>query len=164
MKNIPDFSIQVLEIERHIKARADVAAEDWKDSVQERYYDRYIRQYEEKMELYIHGGMNMSGMGIDKLMLFVSDKLEQMSQLTGMSEDVAFVYAAGPSYCGGGVHDNYDNEISVEEQDKVSYRNGVVHNERFEREYWNERHNGIRPGEYDNDDIVKIMEEREKNR
>lgn len=162
MKNIPDFSMQVLEVERHIKARADVTAEDWKDSVQQRYYDKYVRQYEEKMELYIHGGMNMSGMGIDKLMQFTSEKLEQMAQLTGVSEDVAFAYAAGPSY-DGSLRDNNGNDIRVEEDDHVKYRGGIVHNARLERDYWDYGYSGPRPGEHDNDDIVKIMKEREKN-
>ena len=162
MRNIPDFAIQVLEVERQIKTRADVTAEDWKDAVQQRYYDQYVRQYEEKMEMYIHGGTGMSGLGINELMRFISDRLEQMAQLTGISEDVAFVYAAGPSY-DGSLRDNFDSDIRVEEDNHVIYRDGIVHNDRLERDYWDDRYNGPRPGEHDNDDIVKIMEEREKN-
>lgn len=157
MKNIPDFSIQVLEIERQIKARADVAAEDWKDEVQQNYYNKYIYRYEEAMELYIHGGTGMAGMGINDLLPFVSDKLEQMAQLTGVSENVAFACAAGMSH-DGSLSDNNDNKIDVEGS---NYRNEVVNN--LERVYWNEQWDGPRPGEHDNEDVVKIMDNRKSH-
>ena len=42
MSNIPDFAMQVQEVQRQIEAQSDVTAQDWKDAVQQRYYDNYM--------------------------------------------------------------------------------------------------------------------------
>lgn len=165
MNNIPDFAMQVQEIERQIEAQSEVTAGDWKDDVRKRYYDNYVNQYKEKLELYIHGGSDMTGKGINDLLVFLNEKMQEMEGLTGISADVSFMMAAGNSYYGG-VKDNFNSEINVEDAQEVKRRNGIVHNDYHERDYWSDRNscsgNGPRPGEYTGEDIEEIMEKRRK--
>ena len=87
MSNIPDFAMQVQEVQRQIEAQSDVTAQDWKDAVQQRYYDNYMNAYKEKMELYIHGGSGISGKGINDLLVFLDEQMQKMEQLTGVPAD-----------------------------------------------------------------------------
>lgn len=162
MSNIPDFAMQAMEIERQIETQSSVTAEDWKDSVKERYYNNYINLYSNKLELYIHGGSDMQGKGIDELLVFLDEKMQQMEQLTGISEDVSFSYASSGAYSGV-IQDNFDCSIDVSEQDEVKNRHGVIHNESHERDYWNEKESGSRPGQYSHDELKQIMNQRKVN-
>ena len=119
MSNIPDFAMQVQEVQRQIEAQSDVTAQDWKDAVQQRYYDNYMNAYKEKMELYIHGGSGISGKGINDLLVFLDEQMQKMEQLTGVPADLTFMCAAGASYTGS-VRDNYGVSIPVEEKEMVS--------------------------------------------
>lgn len=160
MSNIPDFAIQVQEIERQLEAQCDVTAEDWKDAVQKRFYDNFISEYKEKLELYIHGGSGMSGKGINDLLVFLDEKMQEMEAHTGIPADITFMAAAGASYTGT-VVDSFGNNIDVEGAYEVQNRRGIVNNEKLERDYW--QNNGSRPGEYSNDEIEKIMKLRQQN-
>ena len=168
MNNIPDFAMQVQEVQRQMEAQSDVTAQDWKDSVQRRYYDTHIKPYKEKLEMYIHGGTYMSGKGINDLLVFLNEKMQKMEELTGVPADVQFMCSAGGAYTGT-VRDNFGISINVEEHKEVLAREGVVHNEKLERDYWNEegtfidRKNGTRPGQYSNEEIKKIMDYRDKD-
>lgn len=163
MSNIPDFAMQAMEIARQIEAQSSVTAEDWKDVVKDRYYTNYVDAYTQKIDLYIHGGDGIVGKGINDLLVFLDEKMQQMAQLTGVSEDVSFSYAAG-NYHSGGVRDNFDHLIDAPHRNEVEYRDGVIHNEYHERDYWDKEESGSRPGEYMNDEIKEIMEQREYNR
>lgn len=160
MSNIPDFAMQVQEIERQIEAQCNVTAEDWKDAVQKRFYDNFINAYKEKLELYIHGGFGMSGKGINDLLIFLDEKMQEMETHTGIPADFTFMAAAGASYTGT-VRDSFGNNIDVEGAYEVQNRGGIVHNEKLERDYW--QNNGSRPGEYSNEEIEKIMELRQQS-
>jgi len=167
MSNIPDFAMQVQEVQRQIEAQSDVTAQDWKDAVQKRYYDNYIDAYKEKMGLYIHGGSGISGMGINDLLVFLDEKMQKMEELTGVPADITFMCAAGASYTGS-VRDNYGADIDVNSFSEVQGRDGVVHNEKLERDYWQEggasfENNGSRPGQYSNEEITEIMDCRKRN-
>lgn len=162
MSNIPDFAMQVMEIARQIEAQSSVTADDWKDAVKERYYGRYIDPYAQKLDLYIHGGDEMTGMGINDLVVFLDEKMQQMAQLTGISEDVSFSYSAGGSHSGM-IRDNFDDPIDVSGRREVMDRDGVIHNEYHERDYWEESQRGSRPGQYSQDEISDIMKRRENN-
>ena len=168
MSNIPDFAMQVQEVQRQIEAQSDVTAQDWKDAVQQRYYDNYMNAYKEKMELYIHGGSEISGKGINDLLVFLDEQMQKMEQLTGVPADLTFMCAAGASYTGS-VRDNYGVSIPVEAFKEVQERDGVVHNEKRERDYWREEgtffepDNGTRPGQYSNEEIKQIMDYRSQD-
>lgn len=167
MNNIPDFAMQVQEIERQIEAQSEATADDWKDDVRKRYYDNYVNQYKERLELYIHGGSGMTGKGINDLLVFLNEKMQEMEGLTGIPADVTFMRAAGEGYIGG-VRDNFDSYIDVEDAREVRQRDGIVHNEKHERDYWDDggysigTRNGPRPGEYTDEDIKGIMEKRSR--
>lgn len=165
MSNIPDFAMQVQEVQRQIEAQSDVTAQDWKDAVQQRYYGNYMNAYKEKMELYIHGGSGISGKGINELLVFLDEQMQKMEELTGVPADVTFLCAAGSSYSGS-VRDNYGVDINVESSQEVQGRNGIVHNEKQERDYWQEGggyYNGTRPGQYSNEEIKQIMDYRSQD-
>ena len=168
MSNIPDFAMQVQEVQRQIEAQSDVTAQDWKDAVQQRYYDNYMNTYKEKMELYIHGGSGISGKGINDLLVFIDEQMQKMEQLTGVPADLTFMCAAGASYTGS-VRDNYGVSIPVEAFKEIQERDGVVHNEKRERDYWREEgtffepDNGTRPGQYSNEEIKQIMDYRSQD-
>lgn len=162
MSNIPDFAMQAMEIVRQIEAQSSVTAEDWKDAVKDRYYTNYVEAYSQKIDLYIHGGSGIVGKGINDLLVFLDDNMQQMAQLTGISEDISFSFAAGSSYSGG-VRDNFSRLIDVPHQNEVERRNGVIHNEYHERDYWDESNRGSRPGQYTSDEIQEIMRQRAYN-
>lgn len=162
MSNIPDFAMQAMEIARQIEAQSAATADDWRDAVKERYYDSYVEMYAQKLDLYIHGGSAMTGKGINDMLVFLDEKMQQMSQLTGISEEVSFSCAAGPGYSGM-IRDNADRIIDVPNQQEVISRDGVIHNEYHERDYWEESQGGSRPGQYSHDEILEIMKQREHN-
>lgn len=162
MSNIPDFAMQVMEIARQIEAQGSVTADDWRDSVKERYYDRYIELYAQKLDLYIHGGSGMTGKGINDLLVFLDEKMHQMAQLTGMSENVFVSYATGSSNLGV-IRDYFDRPIDVSRQNEVKNRDGIIHNEYHERDYWEETQSGPRPGQYSHNEILEIMKQRDNN-
>lgn len=167
-RNIPDFAMQVQELQRQIEAQSDVTSQDWRDLVQKRYYENFIHAYKEITDLYIHGGMGMYGMGINELLVFLDEQMQKMEELTGVPADVTFMCAAGASYTGS-VRDNYGVNIPVEAFRKVQERDGVVHNEKHERDYWREEgslfepDNGTRPGQYSNEEIKQIMDYRSQD-
>lgn len=160
MSNIPDFAMQVQEVQRQIEAQCDVTAQDWKDAVQKRYYDNYMNAYKENMELYIHGGYGISGKGINELLVFIDEQMQKMEALTGISSDVTFMCAAGASHTGS-VRDNIGVNIPVEAFYEIQERGGIVHNNKRERDYW--RDDDTRPGQYSNEEIKQIMDYRSQN-
>lgn len=168
MSNIPDFVMQVQEVERQIEAQADVTSQDWKDNVQNRYYEKFIAPYSQYLNTYIHGGTGMSGKGINELLVYMDEQMQKMEQLSGVPAEVTF-YAAAAGSSSGYVRDYYGKPIDVAEFSDNSRREGIVHNDRRERDYWDNeerlfsRGNGPRPGEYTNKEVVKVMEERQKD-
>lgn len=162
MSNIPDFAMQAMEIARQIEAQSSVTAEDWKDGVRERYYTKYVEAYSQKIDIYIHGGGEIVGKGINDLLIFLDDNIQQMAKLTGTAGDILFSCAAGSSYSGE-VRDNLSRVIDVPRQDEVERRDGVIHNEYYERDYWDESKHGSRPGQYRSDEIQEIMRQRSYN-
>lgn len=174
MSNIPDFVMQVQEVQRQLEAQCEVTADDWRDDVKQRFYDNYINAYGEKLRLYIQGGCGtfslsgISGKGLNDLLIFLDEQMQKMGSLTGVSADVSFMWAAGASYTGT-VRDNYGASIPVAAFEEIQERDGVVHNEKLERDYWNEEEhpcdpgNGTRPGQYSNDEIKQIMDYRSRD-
>ncbi|MCM1177771.1 MAG: hypothetical protein NC308_05960 [Clostridium sp.] len=165
MGNIPDFVMQVQEVERQIEAQCDVTSKDWNDPVQRRFYDTYIDTYQKTFRLYIHGGTGIMGKGLNELLLFIDSKMSEMEKISGVPADLAFSVASGVLH-DGTVKDNYGSSIDVENLPEVQGRGGIVHNDRLERDCWKETgpfRNGSRPGQYSSDEIEQIMEHRSKD-
>lgn len=173
MSNIPDFVMQVQEIQRQIGAQVECTADDWKDDVKKRFYEQYIDSYNRYIELYIHGGADIEGKGLNDLLVFFDEQMQKMEGLTGVPADVSFMCAAGLSHTGS-IINNYGHELHVESLPEVIGRDGIVHNERLERDYWNEEDmkdenynfrpgNGTRPGQYSNEEIKQIMDYRSQD-
>ena len=155
MRNIPDFVLQVQEVERNLQAEWQLAQEDWKDHIAERFNNGVIEPYSKNFQQYITGD-GLKGYGVDQLMQQMDKHLHDMSALTGISEDVAFVCAAGPQH-NGRVNNWSDDEIDVENLDMVKDRGGVVHNDNQDRDYWREHCDGAKPGELRDNDIQEIF-------
>ena len=127
---IPDYVLQVQEIQRNLESQSIVTRESWQDSVAQRFYDNFIKKYEDTIYLYIHGGIDITGKGVDGLLQFLDQKQNEMSQLTGMCLNID------------------------------SGSGSKVHNSFRERDPWSESSNGQQPGSLDAGKVKKIMNER----
>ena len=128
MSNIPDFVLQIQEVERNLKAEWQLVQEDWRDQVAERFKSGIMEPYSLNFQQYITGE-GIKGYGVDQLMQQMDKHLQEMARLTGISEDVAFVCAAGPQY-NGKVNNWHDDEIDVEECQVVRDRGGSTRHTR----------------------------------
>jgi hypothetical protein len=127
---IPDYVLQVQEIQRNLESQSIVTQENWQDSVAQRFYGNFIKKYDDKIYLYIHGGMDITGKGLDELLQFFDQKQNEMSQLTGMELNIDAGFG------------------------------GKVHNEYREREPWDKYYNSPQPGNLDAGEVKGIMNER----
>ncbi len=159
MSNIPDFSNQMLEVEKQLKTQIVMTQEDWQDEKAESYHKEHLQQYEEKIQLYLNGGLNMVGMGLIELMESVGRKMEEMERLTGVSADVQFDAAAGSLHNNGLMKDNRDNMMEPENSDVVRQRDGMLYGNEVGRDYWTS-YNGAKPGQYTPDEIREHYENR----
>jgi len=129
---IPDYVLQAQEIQRNLESQSIVTMENWQDSVAHRFNDAFIKPYEDRIYLYINGGMDITGMGLDGLLSFIDRKQSEMEQLSGMSINV------NPS----------------------SGSEGRVHNEWRVRDPWYEPFNGTQPGNLDAREVKGVMNSR----
>ena len=130
---IPDYVLQVQEIQRNLESQSLVTMESWQDSVAKRFYANYMEKYSDVIYLYINGGMEMRGKGLNDLLEFFDQKQNEMAKLTGM-------------------------DINV---DVDSYSKG--HNQYRERCSWNENYEFSQPGNLNAGEIKGIMNERNNN-
>lgn len=78
---IPNFVQQIISVERDLLTASTSAANYWQDDVKERFYNSYMNEYENKLELFIHGGVGNYGMGLDELLTFLDQKEREMEML-----------------------------------------------------------------------------------
>lgn len=78
---IPNFVQQIISVERDLLAASTSAANYWKDDVKERFYNSYMNEYENKLEVFIHSGVGNYGMGLDELLTFLDQKEREMEML-----------------------------------------------------------------------------------
>lgn len=158
MGNIPDFVLQIQEVERNLKATWQVVQEDWRDKSSENFGNWIMVPYTKNFSQYITGD-GISGLGVDDLMKQMDKHLSDMERLSGVSQDVQFCFVAGKQHDGklinihGGVVDAEDNS-------RVNDRGGVVHDHNRDRDYWDSNSDGAKPGELDNNDILKIYKDK----
>lgn len=159
MSNIPDFVLQIQEVERNLKATWEVVHEDWRDAAAQSFNDDVMSIYVSNFSRYITGD-NLTGYGVDELMQQMDKHLQDMAELTGISEDVQFAFAAGPQH-NGRLNNAFNKELEVEESNSVIRNGGIVHDFNRDRFYWDERLDGAKPGELSNDDIVELYKNKE---
>lgn len=129
---IPDFVLQMQEIERNLKSQSMATQRQWQDSVAARFYNKFIDEYEKKISAYLYGDVSMYGMGLDELLKFIDTKQNEMKELSGI-------------------------DLPAED-----YLMGPVHNNKRERDPWNTNISPFKqPGEMDAEDRHKIMEHRD---
>lgn len=159
MSNIPDFVLQIQEIERNLKATWEVVHDDWRDESAQSFNDDVMPIYLSNFSRYITGN-NLTGYGVDELMQQMDKHLQDMAELTGISEDVQFTCAAGLQH-NGKLHNVLNDEIEVEDSNGVIRNGGIVHDSNRDRFYWDERLDGAKPGELSNEDIVELYKNKE---
>jgi hypothetical protein len=130
---IPDFVLQLQETERNLKSQSIATRGQWQDSVAARFYNRFIDEYDKKINAYLFGDVSMYGMGLDELLKFIDAKQNEMKELSGMD---------------------------LPTQD---YSMGRVHDFRRERDPWNTStvFPYKQPGEMNARDRHEIMDERD---
>lgn len=165
MSNIPDFVLQIQEVERNLKAQWQVVQEEWRDSAAESFNNNIMEPYTRNFQQYITGE-GIKGYGVDQLVQQMDKHLQDMERLTGISANYAFSCAAGPQYSGK-LNNWFDRERDVENNGNVMARDGVVHNELRDRDYWNDNPNeidydGIKPGELQDENIQEIMKNKQQ--
>jgi len=130
---IPDYVLQVQEIQRNVETQSLATKDIWRDSVAKRFYQQFLNRYSETINLYINGGMGIRGMGLDEILRFFDQKQNEMTHLSGMTIFIA-----------------PDTGVKI-------------HNEFRERVNWYEPTDGPNPGNLDAPKIKGIMNERERN-
>lgn len=159
MSNIPDFVLHIEEVERNLNASWNMVRMDTEgDCVIDAFEKGVYEPYSGYFRRYITGE-SLYGLGVAELMTKMDEHLEQMSDLTGRSPDVAFSCAAGPQY-GLAVSAGEKDMIDVEDINLVQDRGGVVHDERRDRDYWDPEKDGVKPGELQGQDIKNILNEK----
>ena len=97
-----DYVPQMLEIQRGLLAKTEATKPMWQDEVAQRFYSDYIDKYDEYIHNYIHGkNFGNRGMGLEDLLQFFEQQMQEMAMLTGCPMDVAY-----DSDSEGEVHDN----------------------------------------------------------
>lgn len=78
---IPNFVQQIISAERTLLTASGSTANYWQDAVKEHFYNSYMNEYENKLELFIHGGTGNYGMGLEELLTFLDQKEREMDML-----------------------------------------------------------------------------------
>lgn len=169
MKNIPDFVLQVQEVERNLKAHWRVLQDEWQCDAARRFNSNIIDPYTDNFKHYIKGD-KIKGLGLDKLLQQMDKHLQDMEQLTGVPADVAFECATSRQH-DGKVINWFGNVVDVENDECVVKRDGIVHDELRNRDYWNDNpesykpedeYDGVKPGELGVNEIQYILNQKNK--
>ena len=87
MNNTPDFVLQIQEVEHDLTAKWQEAQQVWRDNVAERFRTTIMEPYTHNFNQYLTGeGIN--GYGVADLMQHMNMHLQEMSSLTGYTEEV----------------------------------------------------------------------------
>lgn len=81
MSNIPDFALQVQEIEGNLKAEWQSVQEGWQDSVAEGFNMGVMEPYMRNFRQYLTGE-GISGYGLVQLLQQMENHLQDMASLT----------------------------------------------------------------------------------
>lgn len=78
---IPNFVQQIISVEQDLLTTATTTANFWQDDNKDRFYNSYMNEYGNKLGLFIHGGTENYGMGLDELLTFLDRKEREMERL-----------------------------------------------------------------------------------
>lgn len=78
---IPNFVQQIISVERDLLTTSTSAANYWQDNIKEQFYNSYMNEYENKLEVFINGGVANYGMGLNELLTFLDQKEREMEML-----------------------------------------------------------------------------------
>lgn len=160
--NIPDYAFQLQEIERQLRAQADVTAAVWQDGVKDRFYMQYVDHFCHIIEMVIngdhHGDYGIYNRGMNEMLENISGCFDKMASASGTSSSELFDMAMNGVH-DGTIRDNYNHTLDVEGNYEVQHR-GQVYDEHLERDYWDRGLSGPRPGTFENDDMDELMKRR----
>ena len=160
--NIPDFAFQLQEIERQLRAQADVTAAVWQDGVKERFYKQHVDGFCHIIEMVVngdhHGEYGMYQRSLNKMLEGISDCFDRMANASETSPSALFEMAMNGMH-DGSVGDYYNHTINVEDNYKVQ-RRGQVYDENLNRDYWDRSFNGPKPGTMESEDRDELMKRR----
>lgn len=79
---MPDFALQVQEVERKLKAEWQLVQEDWQDNVAEGFNVGIMEPYMRNFQQYVTGD-GISGYGVEQLVQRMEQYLQEMASLAG---------------------------------------------------------------------------------
>lgn len=82
---IPDYINQTQAIQRDFETVAEVAQSQWNDELTEKYYNKYVNIYSEKLNAFMYGG-DIYGPSIDDLVQFIDQQQQKMEKVVSGSE------------------------------------------------------------------------------
>lgn len=80
MSFTPDYAQQAQELSRQLESQAMDTASAWSDRKRQEYYEKYLNPYAEYLDTYVHGNGNITGMGLNDLLEFVSQKIDEFEE------------------------------------------------------------------------------------
>jgi len=130
-----DLVLQIQEIQRNLLTQSEITKISWKDSVSNRFYEKFMEDYKNTTDLYIYGSPPMlCGFGLSDLIKFIEQKRTAMYELVNPSDGT-----------------------------KDFHSNHQIHNDLRERDPWSETKMGPQPGDLNIVDINRIMKKRESS-
>ena len=167
IKLIPDFVLNLQEVQRSIGEQAGVTAALWQDCVKERYYEKYVERFDHYINIVcngIDGTETIYQRSLNDMLEVLSDCIMEMADIMHTSPE----YLYQEAYYGrvldpdeaDQMKDNYDQTFNPMHDRHVEDRGGIVHDDRLTRDYWDTTIHGARPGEIGNEDVNRILEER----
>lgn len=81
---VPNFVQQVASVEEELLTASTNVVNYWQDNNKDQFYNSYINEYGNKLELFIHGGTENYGMGLNELLTFLDQKEREMEALGRM--------------------------------------------------------------------------------
>ncbi len=80
---IPDYVQQLQGVQCDFQTQCSITQENWNDCVSERYYDKYVDEYDKLIYKAIHGD-GINGKGLDDLFVFIDNCQQEMERVTGV--------------------------------------------------------------------------------
>ena len=160
--NIPDYSFQLQEIERQLRAQADVTAAVWQDGVKDRFYKQHVDNFCHLIEMVVngdhHGDYGIYNRGMNEMLEKISGCFDKMASASGTSSSELFDMAMNGMH-DGSIRDSYNQTLKVESYYEVQ-RRGQVYDEHLDRDYWDRSYNGPKPGTMETEDLDELMKRR----
>lgn len=103
MSIIPDYAHQAQELIQQLEASAEVTSREWSDGKRYEYFSQYVEEYFKELEKFLYGN-EICGKGINDLLQFVADKIDEFDNVSDTSiagNIIAPTYSAGTAFTPG---------------------------------------------------------------